>query len=141
MSHIPEKLIISYEVNDFEMQIIIIILGVLVMIAGVIISFSPALVLNWFKRNTEDYWLYSFAIGLRLALGFLLITHAELSKFPLVIAIIGWLSIAAALSILLMGKMRFVKLVNWAINLVSGTLRTGGLFAVVFGGFIIYAFI
>lgn len=70
-----------------------------------------------------------------------LIVEAGVSRFPLVIEIIGWLSIITAAVFALIGRKNFLRLMNRVISLAKPYGRMGGMFAIGFGGFLIYAFI
>ena len=58
------------------------------------------------------------------------------SRFPLVITILGWISLAAALSLAAMGFRRFTRFIRWIMEKVKPWSRWGGLFAVAFGAFL-----
>ncbi|MBW2284657.1 MAG: hypothetical protein JRF65_08675, partial [Deltaproteobacteria bacterium] len=60
---------------------------------------------------------------------------------PTVIEVIGWISIAAAIFLAVMGRRNFTRLMSWALSLSKPFARVGGIFAVAFGAFLIYAFI
>ena len=53
--------------------------------------------------------------------------------------ILGWLALAAALLFAAMGRSRFDDLISWALALSLRLGRLSGLFALLFGGFIVYA--
>ena len=123
------------------MTYIIILFGLLTLLAGVIILISPKIIFGVLRKNIEFLWLHVTAVGVRLALGTLLILFANESKFPIIITVLGWLSIAAAITFILIGRQRFIALMNWAFSLLKPYGRVGGLFAAVFGGFLVYAFL
>ena len=120
---------------------LIILFGLLTLLAGVIIVINPDIIFGYLRDNLDKPWLQFVAIIVRLVLGILLIHTAELARFPLIIEILGWLSIAAAITFALMGRQRFLKLMSWAFSLLKPYGRIGGLFAIAFGGFLVYAYI
>ncbi|MBT8129363.1 MAG: hypothetical protein KJP10_05180 [Gammaproteobacteria bacterium] len=122
------------------MTILIILFGLLTLLAGVIIVINPEIIFGYLRDNLDRPWLQRVAIIVRLVLGILLIHTAGLSRFPLIIEILGWLSIAAAIMFALMGRQRFLKLMSWAFSLLKPYGRIGGLFAMAFGGFLVYAY-
>ena len=123
------------------MTLIIIVFGLLTFIAGILILINPATVFAPLRNNVEKPWLHVTAIVVRLILGVLLIQYAGVSRFPLIIEILGWLSISAALVFGIIGRQRFIGLMRWAFSFLQPWGRIGGLFASLFGGFLVYAFI
>lgn len=111
------------------------------LLAGVIIVVNPEIIFGVIRNNLEKVSLQVLAIGIRVVLGILLIQYASQSKFPTVIEIIGWLSIAAAVTFSLIGRRRFLSLMTWTLSLLKPYGRVGGLIAMAFGGFLIYAFV
>ena len=123
------------------MTIFVILFAVLTLLAGLVISINPEYVFGFLRKHLESIGLYILAIGVRLLLGVLLIYLSGVSRFPLVIEIIGWISIVAALVFLAIGRAKFNKLMTWALSLVKPLGRVGGVFAMAFGAFLIYAFV
>ena len=123
------------------MTILIILFGLLTLLAGVIIVINPDIIFGYLRDNLDRPWLQLVAIIVRLVLGILLIHTAELSRFPLIIEMLGWLSIAAAVTFALIGRQRFLKLMAWAFSLLKPYGRIGGLLAIAFGGFLVYAYV
>ena len=123
------------------MIILIILFGLLTLLAGVIIVINPEIIFGYLRDKLDRPWLQLVAVVTRLVLGILLIHTAGLSRFPLIIEILGWLSIAAAITFALMGRQRFLKLMTWAFSLLKPYGRIGGLFAAAFGGFLVYAYV
>ena len=123
------------------MTILIIIFGALTLLAGIIIIINPENVFGLLNKHTEKLELQILAIVVRLALGALLIYQSGASKYPLVIEIIGWLSIVAAIFFTVIGRNNFIRLISWALSLSKPFGRIGGVAAVCFGAFLIYAFV
>ena len=123
------------------MTSIILLFAFLIFIAGIIILFDPEIIFGVIRDTLDKPALQVVAVVLRLVLGILLIEYSAVSRFPLTIEIIGWLSIAAALTFMLIGRTNFLRLMNWALSLLKPYGRTGGVFAAGFGAFLIYAFI
>jgi len=120
---------------------LIIIFGVLTLLAGVVILINPEVIFGYLRSNIDKLGIHVIAVVIRLTIGVLLINQSSLSKFPLVIEILGWLSIIAALSLAVMGRHNFHRLMSWALTFLKPYGRFGGIFATAFGGFIIYAFV
>ena len=110
-------------------------------LGGVIIVINPEIIFGVIRNNLEKLSLQVLGIGIRVALGILLILYASESAFPVVIEITGWLSIVAAVTFSLIGRQRFLSLMTWALSFLKTYGRVGGLIAMAFGGFLIYAFV
>jgi len=120
---------------------LIIIFGALTLLAGVVILINPEVIFGYLRSNLDKLVIHILAVVVRLIIGVLLINQSGLSKFPLVIEILGWLSIVAALSLAAMGRHNFHKLMSWTLTFLKPYGRVGGVFAAAFGGFLIYAFV
>ncbi len=123
------------------MTLLIIIFGALTMLAGIVIVINPEVIFGFLRNNLDKRSLHILAVVVRLALGALLIYQSSASKFPFVIEVIGWLSIVAAIFLAVMGRRNFNRLMSWALSLSKPFGRVGGVFAVAFGAFLIYAFV
>ena len=123
------------------MTVLIIIFGALTLIAGIIIIINPEYIFVLFNKHTEKLELQILAVVVRLAIGALLIYQSDASKYPLVIEIIGWLSIVAAIFFTVIGRNNFNRIMSWALFLAKPVGRVGGILAVCFGAFLIYAFV
>jgi hypothetical protein len=123
------------------MTSIIIFFGLMVFLAGAIIVVNPEIIFGLLRNNLEKISLHVLAIGIRIVIGILLIQYASESRYPTIIEIIGWLSIAAAVIFSVIGRRRFLSLMSWAFALLKPYGRVGGLFAMAFGGFLVHAFV
>jgi len=123
------------------MTLLIIIFGALTLLAGIVIVINPEVIFGFLRNNLDKLVLHILAVVVRLVLGVLLIYQSNVSEFPLVIEIIGWLSIVAAIFLAVMGRRNFNRLMSWALSLSEPFGRVGGVFAVAFGAFLIYAFV
>ncbi len=123
------------------MTLLIIIFGALTLLAGIVIVINPEVIFGFLRNNLDKLVLHIIAVAVRLVIGALLIYQSNISKFPLVIEVIGWLSIVAAIFIAVMGRRKFNRLMSWALSLSKPFGRVGGALAVAFGAFLIYAFV
>ena len=123
------------------MTTILQLFGLALFLAGAVIIVKPELIFGSLRKNYEKVSLHVLAVGMRAILGVLLILCAGESKFPFVIELLGWLSIAAAATLAVIGRRRFIGLMSWAFSLLKPYGRVGGLFAMAFGGFLVYAFL
>ncbi len=82
---------------------------------------------------------FGLAVGVRLAFGALLWWLAEDLRHPQLMRIIAVIAVVAAVAILLMGRARLNRLVDWWLGLDDGLLRLSAVFAAAFGAFLVYA--
>ena len=123
------------------MSILIIIFGILMLLAGILLIINPEIIFKVLRENFDKLWLHISAVVVRLLLGALLIYQASVSKFPVTIEVIGWVAIFAAIVFTVIGRINFKRLISWAFSLVKPLGRIGGVLALCFGSFLIYAFI
>ncbi len=121
------------------MNNLVLVFGSLMAIGGIILLVRPAVLFDLLRKYQNSLGLYGLAIFVRVFLGVVLVVAAPASKFPLVLETLGWLAIVAAVFIGAIGRGRFSKLMAWVLGLAAGLGRISGLFAVLFGGFLVYA--
>lgn len=123
------------------MVILIIIFGALTFLAGIMIIINPEIIFGLLSKHSDKLEMQILAIVVRLVLGVLLIYQSGVSRYPLVIEIIGWLSIVAAVFFTVIGRNNFKRLIAWALSLTKAFGRAGGVMAVCFGSFLVHAFV
>ncbi|HIB55037.1 MAG TPA: hypothetical protein EYO39_09635 [Nitrospirales bacterium] len=127
------------------MTVLIILFGALSLLAGIVIVIKPDVIFGVLRNHVDKLELHILAIVVRLILGVLLIVQSNASKFPLIIEIIGWIAIVAALCLTVMGRRNFKRLMSWALSFVKRFGRVGGVIAATLystiGAFLIYAFV
>lgn len=123
------------------MTLLIILFGALTLLAGTIIVINPEIIFGYLRNNVDRLSLHITAVVVRLIIGGLLISQAGISRYPLAIEILGWLSIVAAMTFAVMGRSNFKRLMSWALSLLKPYGRVSGVFAATFGAFLIYAFV
>lgn len=123
------------------MTLLIIIFGALTLLAGIVLGINPQVIFGLLRNHLEKPLLHILSVVIRLVLGALLITQANMSRFPFVIEVLGWLSIVAAICLGVMGRRNFNRLMLWALSLSKPLSRVGGIIAVGFGAFLVYAFV
>ena len=121
------------------MNYLIMIFGFATAIAGLIIVINPDLVFGLLRGKLESLGLHILAVVVRIIIGVALIMYAAESKYPTAILVLGWISIVAASVLGIMGRTNFRRLMSWALSLKPYFGRIGGSFAIIFGGFLIYA--
>jgi hypothetical protein len=123
------------------MNYIVILFGAATLVAGIIILVNPETVFGLLRRNADSLGMHILAVVVRIILGVALILCAAGSKYPTAILIIGWISVAAATVLGVMGRTNFKRLMSWALGLAPSFGRIGGLLAILFGGFLVHAVI
>ncbi len=100
---------------------------------------APQKLMQWVKDTMDAEWGFWFAILVRVLLGVTLLTVAPTSRFPSAFLVIGWIAIAAAIGVAMMGREILRKFAHWFLDKFSPALiRVWLLFALAFGGFLIY---
>ena len=123
------------------MSILIIVFGLLMLLAGMSLITNPEIIIKMLRDNAAKLWLHIGAVAVRLSLGALLIYQASVSKFPVTMEVIGWIAIFAAIVFTIIGRNNFKHLMSRAFSLVEPFGRIGGVLAIFFGSFLIYAFV
>ncbi len=121
------------------MNYIIILFATATIVAGIIIVINPETIFGLLRRKLESLGLHILAVVVRIILGVALMMYATESRYPTAISILGWISIVAASVLGIMGRTNFKRLMSWALSLAPSFGRIGGLLAILFGGFLIYA--
>ena len=116
------------------------LIGVLIFLLGVVIVISPARITDYLRKYKNHAALRIAAVIARLLIGILLVSQADSSRFPLVIKLIGGVSIIAAVVLWLMGSRNFHRLMSWTLSRANLYMRAGGVIGVVLGAFIVFAF-
>jgi hypothetical protein len=121
------------------MKLIILLFGLVIAATGMLMLWKPAAMADFLRRHAGSTHLHQAAIGVRLVLGIVLIGYADQSRFPLLLGILGGLSIAAAVVIAVLPGHKFEQLVRWAIERFEGYMRPASIVVVVFGLILITA--
>lgn len=123
------------------MELLIFIFGALIIAGGIGMLVKPDFIFDFLKRESNNLNLHIFAIAIRVVIGFLLIFYSDVSEYPVIMEALGWFVIIAAVALILIGRKNFQKLIDWAVTFLKPYRFIGGLLAIVFGGFLIYAFL
>ena len=118
-------------------QILIGILGAVVILMTLWGLLDPPKLLELARRFLHDGAGFWVAVAGRLVFGAALIAAAPVSRWPLAFEILGWVAIAAAVGLLLMGRERLGRLIDWFAALRAGITRTWLLGALAFGAFLV----
>jgi len=118
--------------------VIIAVLGALIVALGLIGLFQPDR-FRWMFTSMDSRARFVFAIVTRVVLGGLLWWLADELRYPRVMRVLAVIAIAAAAGLLLMGRERLDRLVDWWLSRSDRLLRVSALFATAFGAFLVYA--
>ena len=121
------------------MQYLIILFGVLIVVVGLVMLVRPSPFIDYLRRYSLTTSMQVLAVAVRIVLGLALILYADQSKFPLVLEIIGWLSLAAAVTIAVIPHAQFERLISWVLDRFASYVWIGALAALGFGLFLVYA--
>lgn len=119
------------------MTLLIAAIGALAMLIGLVGLAQPGrfrLMFNTMDSRTR----FSLAVIIRLAMGGLLWLLADELRHPHVMRILAVIAIVAAVGVLMMGRTRLDRLVEWWLSRPDGVLRVSALFVGVFGAYLVY---
>lgn len=119
----------------------IITFGLVIFLIGAVVSLEPTRFFTTLSNRKTELFVYVAAVSVRLVLGILLVFNASQSGFPLTIKFIGWLSIIAAVVLSVIGHGQFIRLISWVLKCLEPYARFAGYLAIVFGGFLLIAFV
>ncbi len=120
-------------------QIVVLVVGITLCMFAAWGIYAPQRLLRSVKGMMDADWGIYFAVIVRLILGAALIITASGSRFPLVFLIVGWVAIVAGLAAVFIGRERLRRFTNWWFERLSPpSIRLWVLFAMAFGGFLIY---
>ena len=81
---------------------------------------------------------FGLAIGIRVAMGALLWWLADELRHSQVMRLLAVIAFFAAVVILVMGRERLDRLINWWLSLNDGLIRVSCIFAAAFGAYLVY---
>jgi len=122
------------------MTIIIILFGSLLLVAGALILINPNTIFGFLQNNIENTVIHRIAFIVRLVVGGLLVTHSNVSRFPQGVFVLGLFFIVSGLFLAALGRKKFRNLMSWLLKNMRPIARIAGMIAIVFGGFLVYAF-
>jgi len=120
---------------------LILVFGALILFAGIVMVINPETIFGFLRNSLDKPALHIMAIAVRVVLGALLILQSDVSRYPLVIEVIGWIAIVAAISLAVIGRRNFNRLMTWALSFAKPLGRVAGVFAAAFGAFLVYSFV
>ncbi len=117
------------------MTLIVAVLGVLIVLVGLVGLVQPARFRSMFA-TMDSQARFVLAILTRLAMGALLWWLADELRHPQVMRVLAVIAVVAAVGVLVMGRTRLDKLVDWWLSKPDGVLRVSALFAAAFGAYL-----
>ena len=121
------------------MKTLIILFGLLIISIAGLMAVRPKLFADKLMQSVGSVWIHVLAAAVRIVMGLALVLYAEQSRFPLTLHIIGWIAIVAGVIIALVPHTKFTRLIRWVFERFAPYTRIAAVFAVLFGGFLIYA--
>jgi len=113
-------------------------LGALVAVLGLAGILQPGRSQRWVASWSPGP-RYAVAVGVRLGLGIALLFAADASRYPMGLRVLGWITLAAAAALAVMGPTRLDRLVLWWMRRPAGEIRAWSGVAVMMGLFLIHA--
>lgn len=121
------------------MTLFISIFAVLIMLLCVWGFVTPKSMMKWvleiWRRPSTIY----FAIAIRIGLGILFLVVADQTRFPEIFRFLGYLMIAAAALIAMLGRKRLDVFVKWWVDGSPALARLWLVLGLIFGWFLLYA--
>ena len=114
------------------------LLAVFVLLVGAWGVLVPARVVDFAGRFSTKGGLW-FAAAIRVVFGLALWFAAPVSRAPLLLQLLGAIALVAGLTLPLIGVDRFKALLSWWMNLSSTAMRVSCVFALAFGGVVLWA--
>ena len=121
------------------MSTIVAIVGLLIGALGIVGLVRPRDLVTLVQRVTDDRAGLRGAIAFRVVFGLVLLSVAEASRAPLVLWVIGLVSIASAAIGVAMGEVRLRAFVRWWTGLPLSVVRAWGVIALGFGVLFVWA--
>jgi len=122
------------------MRIIVRILAIFFILSGISLIIRPDLLLDWIQGSLDSSGLYIAAIVGRFLIGLLLLLSAKYSRYPMVIKVLGGITMLAAVVFLLMGRAAFSDSIHGIIETLKDLAPLTAVFTIVVGGFLYFAY-
>src|SRR5210317_650791 len=119
------------------MTLIVAVLGALVFVLGLVGLVHPDRFRALFGTMNSQV-RFRLAVVTRLAMGALLWWLADELRHPHVMRILAVIAFVAAVGILVMGRGRLDRMVDWWLSRPNGLLRGSALLAAAFGAYLVY---
>jgi hypothetical protein len=111
--------------------------GALIVVASLWGMIAPRALIGAVRRMAANTAGLGLAVGIRIVLGAALITAAQVSRFPTSFTVLGWIAIAAAIGLLIIGRGRMSRLVGWVSRWSPTAIRVWLVLGLLFGAFLV----
>jgi hypothetical protein len=115
-------------------------LGVFTLLMGVWGVLAPSRLVDFASRFGTKGGLW-FAAGIRVVFGLALWFAAPGSRAPILLQVLGAITLAAGMTLPFLGVDRFKALLDWWTRLSQTAMRFSSVFAVAFGAVILWALV
>jgi hypothetical protein len=112
--------------------------GVLIVVLCLCGMLAPRALVGFVGRVAAKPAGLGAAVGVRIVLGAALLTAAQVSGFPAIFTVLGWIAIVAAMGLLIMGRSGMSRIVGWVARFSSQAIRAWLAVGLLFGAFLIY---
>ncbi len=117
----------------------ILLFGIAIFTICAIGLYTPKQLIKYAQRIWSYKWSITVAVLIRLLFGLMLISVADHTEFPQTMQILGYLTIAAAAILPLLGRQRIAELLDWISKIPAMGIRLWLALGMLFGAFLIYA--
>jgi hypothetical protein len=125
--------------NGSTLQFLVMGFGVLILALCLWGVLAPERLLARVTTLWSRGWSLWLAVGIRLLLGWSLVQVAAVSRCPMALTVLGWIAIAAAVALVLVGRERVGRLITWGTARPTWLLRAWCVFGLALGAFIVWA--
>ena len=115
-------------------EALIAVFGVLLVLVSAVGILAPGMLLRTVDRVMDRRAGMVVAVAVRVVLGVALLLAASASRWPRVFQVLGWLTLAAAVVIPLLGRDRVSSVVDWMRGVHPILVQVWLVFGVLFGG-------
>jgi len=116
----------------------VLIVGIVIALLGLIGASRPR-VLRMLVRSFRSAAMLYLAAAIRVALGIVLLIAAPGCRFTIGVYVLGVITLFSGLILPVLGKARFLALVDWWLGLSDGTIRAWVFLAILYGAFLAVA--
>ena len=120
------------------MKTTVLIVGIVIALLGLIGASRPR-VLRMLVRSFRSAAMLYLAAVIRVALGIVLLIAAPGCRFTIGVYVLGVITLFSGLILPVLGKARFLALVDWWLGLSDGTIRALVSLAILYGAFLAVA--
>jgi hypothetical protein len=124
--------------EDLRLKTTVLIVGIVIVLVGLIGASRP-IVLRTLVRSFRSTAMLYVAAVIRISLGIVLLLAAPGCRFTIAVYVLGVITLLSGLLLPVIGKVRFVALIDWWLRLSDGAVRAWVFLAIVYGVFLAVA--